>query len=50
MKLRNSPHRGDLSWTEIHDLAAGSVGADTAGYRKQALQMITAAMRVTPPK
>jgi Ca-activated chloride channel family protein len=48
MKLRESAHRGDLSWTEIHALAAGAVGSDAEGYRRQALQMIDSALRIAP--
>jgi Ca-activated chloride channel family protein len=49
MLLRESPHRGNLSWTQVHQLAAGAVGTDTEGYRKQALEMIAAASRMSSP-
>ncbi|MCW5807970.1 MAG: von Willebrand factor type A domain-containing protein [Deltaproteobacteria bacterium] len=46
MKLRDSKYSGDLSWSEIHALAEGAIGPDAAGYRKQAVQLITAALRL----
>ncbi len=40
MMLRESPHRGNLSWKQVLTMAEGAVGTDTDGYRKQALALI----------
>ena len=40
MLLRDSPHRGNLSWTQVQAMAEGAVGTDTDGYRKQAIELI----------
>ncbi len=48
MMLRDSAHRGNLSWKEVRAMAAGAVGKDVDGYRKQALELINAAARLRP--
>ncbi len=45
MMLRDSPHRSNLTWKQVENLAEGALGADTEGYRKQALEMIRAAAK-----
>jgi Ca-activated chloride channel homolog len=40
MMLRDSPHKGSLSWKQVQSMAAGALGKDAEGYRKQALEMI----------
>jgi Ca-activated chloride channel family protein len=46
MLLRESPHRGNLTWKQVQSLAEGALGADKEGYRKQALEMITKAAKL----
>jgi Ca-activated chloride channel family protein len=43
MLLRDSPHKGALTWKQVQAMAAASIGKDPEGYRKQALEMIKAA-------
>jgi len=40
MLLRESPHRGNLSWAQVLAMAKAAVGKDPEGYRRQALEMI----------
>ncbi len=47
MMLRDSPHRANLTWKQVESLAEGALGADTEGYRKQALEMIKTASRMS---
>jgi Ca-activated chloride channel family protein len=46
MMLRESPHRGSLSWAQVEALAVGARGADPDGYRQQALEMIRRARKL----
>lgn len=46
MLLRDSPHKGTLSWKQVEAMAAASVGKDVDGYRKQALEMIKASAKL----
>lgn len=46
MLLRDSPFRGNLTWPEVRAMAAGALGKDSDGYRKQALDLIDAAARM----
>lgn len=46
MQLRDSTHRGQLSWPALTQLAAGSLGRDPEGYRTQALALIRAASKL----
>jgi Ca-activated chloride channel family protein len=45
MLLRESPHRGSLTWNQVAAIAASSIGKDPEGYRKQAFEMINAASK-----
>jgi Ca-activated chloride channel family protein len=49
MLLRESPHRGNLTWAQLHALAAGAVGADDEGYRKQAITLMAKASQMASP-
>jgi Ca-activated chloride channel family protein len=40
MLLRDSPHRGNLTWKQVQSLAEGALGEDKEGYRKQALELM----------
>ncbi len=40
MLLRESPHRGNLSWKQVQAMAEAAIGTDTEGYRKQAIELI----------
>ncbi len=40
MMLRESKNRGNLNWKQVLDLAEGSVGNDSEGYRKELVQLI----------
>ncbi len=46
MALRESPYRGNMSWSQIRALAAAAVGRDAAGYRKQAIALIDTASKL----
>ncbi len=46
MLLRESPHKGNLTWKQVASLAEGSKGTDAEGYRTQALEMITLATKL----
>ncbi len=43
MMLRESTHRGNLTWKQVEVMAKGALGTDTGGYRAQALQLISRA-------
>jgi len=47
MMLRESPHRGNLTWKQVEAMAKGARGADTEGYRAEAIKLIDAASRAT---
>jgi Ca-activated chloride channel family protein len=47
MMLRESPHRGNLTWKQVQAMARAAVGTDTEGYRAEALKLIDAASRAT---
>jgi Ca-activated chloride channel homolog len=40
MMLRESPERGSVSWPEVHALAAGAIGTDKEGYRKEFVKLV----------
>jgi Ca-activated chloride channel family protein len=40
MKLRGSPHVGEIQWAEIQDLARGALGKDPGSYRAEFLTLI----------
>ena len=43
MLLRDSPHKGELTWEQVIELAEGSLGDDREGYRAQFVDLIRAA-------
>ncbi|MGE0399358.1 MAG: von Willebrand factor type A domain-containing protein [Kofleriaceae bacterium] len=47
MLLRDSPHRGNLSWKQVQTMAEGAVGTDADGYRAQAIALIKRASTAT---
>lgn len=49
MMLRQSPHRGNLSWAEVQTLAEGAVGPDVEGYRKELVQLVKIAAKLKHP-
>jgi Ca-activated chloride channel family protein len=50
MMLRESPHRGNLSWAQVKSLAEGALGPDVEGYRKNALALIERASQLKPTR
>ena len=40
MKLRGSPHVGEMTWAEIQDIARGALGKDPGSYRAEFLTLI----------
>ena len=40
MKLRGSPEAGEISWSEIQDIARGSLGDDPGSYRAEFLTLV----------
>lgn len=46
MLLRESPHKGQLTWNQVLAIAVNSTGKDPEGYRKQAVQMIEQAAKL----
>ncbi len=50
MMLRESPHRGNMSWLQVQAMAKGAVGTDAEGYRMQALVLIDQAMKLSSNK
>jgi Ca-activated chloride channel family protein len=49
MLLHASPVRGTLTWLQVRSLAAGALGADKEGYRKELLGLIDAASKLKRP-
>ncbi|HEU0030538.1 MAG TPA: von Willebrand factor type A domain-containing protein [Kofleriaceae bacterium] len=49
MMLRDSQHRGNLSWKQVETLAEGSLGKDAEGYRAEALKLIRIASKLQRP-
>jgi Ca-activated chloride channel family protein len=47
MLLRESAHRGNLSWKQVQAMAEGAIGTDADGYRKQAIELIKRASKST---
>ncbi|WP_205678826.1 vWA domain-containing protein [Aquisphaera insulae] len=43
MLLRDSPHKGNLTWSRVVDLATPAVGEDPGGYRREFLELVTKA-------
>ncbi len=48
MLLRESPHRGNLTWQQVSGLAVGARGEDVDGYRIQAIKLIDRASKLPP--
>jgi Ca-activated chloride channel homolog len=48
MMLRESPHRGNLSWKQIYAMAQSAAGKDPEGYRTEALLLIQRASTLRP--
>lgn len=46
MLLRNSPHKGKLSWEECLQLAQSAQGLDHSGYRAEMITLIEKAMTI----
>jgi Ca-activated chloride channel family protein len=40
MKLRGSPHVGEIKWAEIQDIVRGALGKDPGSYRAEFLTLI----------
>ncbi len=40
MLLRDSPHKGDATWSAIHELAVEGKGEDTTGYRAEFISLL----------
>ncbi|QEH32746.1 hypothetical protein OJF2_12250 [Aquisphaera giovannonii] len=43
MLLRDSPHKGDMTFARVEDLAAPAVGDDPGGYRGEFLDLVRSA-------
>jgi Ca-activated chloride channel family protein len=39
MLLRDSPHKGTITWDGVLELAGSSLGSDPSGYRKEFLDL-----------
>ncbi|MBI1832446.1 MAG: VWA domain-containing protein [Planctomycetes bacterium] len=48
MLLRESPHRGDTSFTRVHDWARNATGPDEQGHRRESLRLVQTADRLSP--
>jgi Ca-activated chloride channel family protein len=48
MLLRDSPHRGNLTWQQVQGLAMAGKGVDAEGYRAQAIGLINKAAKLAP--
>lgn len=46
MKLRGSPHVGEIQWAEIQDIARGALGKDPGSYRAEFLTLIEKAKTI----
>ncbi len=49
MLLRDSPHKGSLTWDGLIELASGSTGGDPGGYRKEFLGLVRKAREISAP-
>lgn len=45
--LKNSPHRGNLSWSQLLEIASGNRGEDAEGLRTELLEMIRRAAELS---
>jgi len=48
MMLRDSKHRGALTWATIADLGSGAMGKDAHGYRKEFMELVARAADLSP--
>jgi hypothetical protein len=46
MLLRDSPHKGNLTYAAAMELAQGGVGSDEHGYRRELVEMIRKAKQL----
>lgn len=46
MLLRDSQHKGDLTYEAVHEIAKANVGQDSHGYRAELLEMIQRAKQI----
>jgi Ca-activated chloride channel family protein len=46
MLLRDSPHRGSLSYAGVRELAESAIGADPSGYRKEFVELVRKAQEL----
>jgi Ca-activated chloride channel family protein len=46
MMLREAKDRGNLSWTQVQQLAEGAKGSDAEGYRRQMIELVKRAARL----
>jgi len=49
MLLRDSPHKGSLTWDGLIELASGATGGDPGGYRKEFLGLVRKAREISAP-
>jgi len=49
MLLRDSPHKGSLTWDGLIELASGATGGDPGGYRKEFLGLVRKARELSAP-
>lgn len=43
MLLRDSPHKGEATWSSVHELAVEGKGADATGYRAEFISLLAKA-------
>jgi Ca-activated chloride channel family protein len=46
MLLRDSPHKGNATYTSVINLAQGAIGKDESGYRKSFVEMVKKAANI----
>ncbi|HAB15586.1 MAG TPA: von Willebrand factor type A domain-containing protein [Verrucomicrobiota bacterium] len=49
MLLRNSPHKGDLTWDQVLRLAEQGLGNDKEGYRAEFVDLVRRAQQLSRP-
>ncbi len=47
MLLRNSPHKGDLTWDKVSRLAEAGLGPDREGYRSEFIDLVRRAQQLS---
>ena len=50
MLLRNSPHKGDLTWEKVLRLAEQGLGDDKEGYRAEFIDLTRTAQKLSGGK